>query len=125
MRYIAFTICLAIIIALLFLLRSDIPTPSSIEQVAQVKQFEPDERFKPVEPLPQLKPEEPNPPLENKYPCRSFPVPNDNLPLDVEDSKMIVRPDDKVDYKIIIIDPCLPDSVEGEKQKLLKKGETK
>jgi hypothetical protein len=124
MRYVVFTICLAVTVALIFLLRGDTSTNPSVAQVAQVKQFELDEQFKPVEPLPPVKPEEPNPQPEKKYPCPDFPMPNDNLPLDVEDSKMVVRPDDKIDYKLIVIDPCLPNSVEGEKQKQSKKSET-
>ena len=121
MKYVALTICLASVIALVFFLRGDTAPQSSDEQVAQVGQSKLDEGFEPVTPLESVKPEELNSQLEGKYPCPQYTMPDDNFPLEGEDSKMVVRPNDKIDYKMIIINPCLPSSAESNEKKKLPK----
>lgn len=119
MRYVAFTICFVATLALVFFLRGFTSSPSQVEQAAQAQNFQPVQLI------------EPNKSAENTLapqdinPCPSFPMPTNNVPVTGEQSKMVVKPDDKIDYKLIIIDPCLPKPEKNEKPPQQKKRKRK
>lgn len=119
MRYIAFTICLVASVALIFFLRGGTTlSPPQGEQTSQIREFQ---SVQPIEPDELA---EKTPQFEENNPCPDFPMPTNNFPLSDEQLKMVVKPDEKIDYKIIIINPCLP-PVESEKPKPEKKRKTK